>query len=116
MKYINNKEKKYKNLSCPKSNSSSTGREKDKVIKVPDKLYYKEKMKTEHKIICGDVLEEIKKIPSNSVHLAITSPPYNVGKNYDNHNDNMNSQEYLDWLNEVWKETQRVLVSGGDLR
>lgn len=70
-------------------------------------------MEFENKIITGDVLEVIKKIPNNSIHLAITSPPYNVGKYYDNHNDKMNYQAYLNWLNEVWKETQRVLVSGG---
>jgi len=40
-------------------------------------------------IRCGDVLGELAKIPSNSVHLAITSPPYNVGKDYDKHNDKM---------------------------
>lgn len=67
----------------------------------------------ENKIIEGDVLEVMKQMPDNSIHLAITSPPYNVGKNYDNHNDKMNYQEYLNWLNKVWKETQRVLVPGG---
>lgn len=66
-----------------------------------------------NRIICGDVLEEMKKIPDNTFHLAITSPPYNVGKDYDNHNDKMAYQDYLDWLNEVWKETKRVLVPGG---
>ncbi|MCK4647372.1 site-specific DNA-methyltransferase [Candidatus Pacearchaeota archaeon] len=66
-----------------------------------------------NKIICGDVLKEMKKIPENSVHLIITSPPYNVGKNYDSHNDKMEYKEYLEWLNEVWKETKRVLVPGG---
>ena len=48
-------------------------------------------MKHLNKIINGDVLKVMKKIPSNSVHLAITSPPYNVGKNYDNHNDELKS-------------------------
>ncbi len=64
-------------------------------------------------IRCGDVLDEMKKISSNSVHLAITSPPYNVGKDYDAHNDEMDYSEYLDWLNKVWTETKRVLVPGG---
>ncbi len=67
----------------------------------------------ENKIVCGDVLDILKQIPDNSIHLAITSPPYNVGKDYDNHNDKMDYQEYLNWLNDVWKETQRVLVDGG---
>jgi DNA modification methylase len=66
-----------------------------------------------NKIATGDVLDSLKQIPSNSVHLAITSPPYNVGKDYDNHHDEMNYDEYLKWLNEVWGETQRVLVPGG---
>ena len=65
------------------------------------------------RIISGDVLEIMAQIPDNSVHLAITSPPYNVGKNYDNHNDQMEYQEYLDWLEKVWRETKRVLVPGG---
>ncbi len=66
-----------------------------------------------NKITCGDVLETMRKIPSNSVHLAITSPPYNVGKDYDNHNDKMDYQDYLNWLEKVWIETKRVLVDGG---
>lgn len=66
-----------------------------------------------NKIICGDVLETIKKLADNSVHLAITSPPYNVGKDYDNHNDQMNYGDYLKWLYKVWEETRRVLVPGG---
>jgi len=65
------------------------------------------------RIITGDVLEVMSKIPDNSIHLAITSPPYNVGKDYDNHNDKMDYQEYLGWLEKVWVETKRVLVPGG---
>ena len=66
-----------------------------------------------NKVICGDVLEKMGKIPSESVHLAITSPPYNVGKEYDTHDDNLDYKQYLKWLNQVWKETKRVLVPGG---
>jgi len=79
--------------------------------------YLSKKIKTKifklDRIITGDVLEVMSKIPDNSVHLAITSPPYNVGKDYDSHNDKMNYQEYLDWLEKVWLETKRVLVPGG---
>lgn len=65
------------------------------------------------KIICGDCLEVMSHIPENSVHLAITSPPYNLGINYDVHNDVLAYEEYLDWMNKVWLETKRVLVPGG---
>ncbi len=49
-------------------------------------------------------------IPDNSVHLMITSPPYNVTKEYDK---DLNLVEYLQMLESVFKETYRVLVPGG---
>ena len=52
-------------------------------------------------------------MPNESVHLAITSPPYNVGLEYDSHNDKMPYAEYLKWLTGFWKELYRVLVNGG---
>jgi len=54
--------------------------------------------------------ENMNELPNNSVHLMITSPPYNVTKEYDN---NLNLEEYLLLLKKVWKETYRVLVPGG---
>ncbi len=66
-----------------------------------------------NQFLCGDVLDMMKKIPDSSIHFAVTSPPYNVGKDYDNHNDKMKHQDYLDWLYKVWEETKRVLVPGG---
>ncbi len=54
--------------------------------------------------------EQMKELPDNSVQLMITSPPYNVTKEYDN---NLNLEEYLRLLKNVWKETYRVLVPGG---
>lgn len=52
-------------------------------------------------------------IPDSSVHLIITSPPYNVGTAYKSHNDTMPLIDYLAFLEQVWKECDRVLVSGG---
>jgi len=49
-------------------------------------------------------------IPDNSVAVAFTSPPYNVGKDYD---DDMSLQEYLDLIKDVGKEVYRVLCPGG---
>ena len=57
-----------------------------------------------NKINCGDTLDLMKNIESNSVHLAITSPPYNVGKDYDSHNDLMEYDEYLNWLTNRLRE------------
>lgn len=64
-------------------------------------------------IICGDCLEVMGRIPDNTFHLAITSPPYNLGIDYDKHRDNLAHDAYLDWLKKVWIETKRVLAPGG---
>ena len=54
--------------------------------------------------------ERMLELPDNSVHLMITSPPYNVGKEYD---DDLTLDNYRTMLRRVWKETYRVLVDGG---
>ncbi len=54
--------------------------------------------------------EDMKELPDNSVHLMVTSPPYNVGKEYD---QDLTLRDYLSFLKTVWKETRRVLVPGG---
>jgi DNA modification methylase len=54
--------------------------------------------------------EDMAEIPDSSVHLMVTSPPYNVGKEYDR---DVTLKEYLDFLHRVWSEVHRVLVPGG---
>ncbi|MCR4416342.1 MAG: site-specific DNA-methyltransferase [Ignavibacteria bacterium] len=54
--------------------------------------------------------ENMDELPDSSVHLMVTSPPYNVGKEYD---ENLTLEEYRKFLKKVWKETKRVLVPGG---
>lgn len=54
-------------------------------------------------------------LPDASVQLVVTSPPYNVAKNYDNHDDNLSLDAYITMLNAVWRECHRVLASGGRL-
>lgn len=54
--------------------------------------------------------ETMKELPDNSIHLMVTSPPYNVGKDYDK---NLSMDEYRELLRNVFKEVYRVLVVGG---
>jgi len=54
--------------------------------------------------------EKMEELPDCSVHLMITSPPYNVGKEYDN---NLHLDDYFNLLRTVFQETYRVLVPGG---
>jgi modification methylase len=60
--------------------------------------------------IFGKSSEQMEELPDNSVHLMVTSPPYNVGKEYDG---DLTLKEYLDFLKRVWREVHRVLVPGG---
>jgi len=54
--------------------------------------------------------EDMEELPDCSVHLMVTSPPYNAGKEYD---EDMSLEEYLGFLKRVWQEVYRVLVPGG---
>lgn len=54
--------------------------------------------------------ERMDELPDSSVHLMVTSPPYNASKDYD---EDLNLEEYLALLERVWRETFRVLVPGG---
>ncbi|MEM1918254.1 MAG: DNA methyltransferase, partial [Sulfolobales archaeon] len=62
------------------------------------------------KIVLGDAREVLRKLPDRCVHLVVTSPPYNVGKEYD---EDLTLGEYLDFIEEVMREVYRVLVWGG---
>ena len=68
-----------------------------------------------NKIINTDVLQGLAELPDGSVHVAITSPPYNLEKDYEHHADDLDYTKYLDWMREVWTATLRVLVTGGRL-
>ena len=86
----------YKNLTKPQDIEYI-----DNSVKIPKNVL--------DRIILGDSTR-MDAIPDNSVHLMITSPPYNVRKSYD---DDLSLEEYLSLLRAVFKETWRVLVPGG---
>lgn len=114
----------YKRKNATKTSSFGTsGRINHDSTKFYDSKLYKELKKSEkvnnitnkfpenlhNKTIMGSA-ENMSLIPDNSLHLMITSPPYNVSKEYDN---DLSLIEYLDLLKKVFQETYRVLVNGG---
>ncbi len=54
--------------------------------------------------------ERMDELPDASVHLMVTSPPYNVKKEYD---EDLSLDQYRELLRCVFRETYRVLVTGG---
>jgi len=79
--------------------------EKSKIVFVENRI----DEKNINRIFCKSS-EKMEELPDNSVHLMVTSPPYNVGKEYD---ENLSLNEYREFLKKVWKEVYRVLVPGG---
>jgi len=87
------------------------------------------------KIICGDCLEIMQKIPDSSIDLIVTSPPYNLKNStgngmkagtktgrwannplqngYTSHNDQMPHSEYVNWQRDCLIEAMRTLKDDG---
>ncbi len=84
-------------------------------------------MKTSHKIILGDALEVLNKIPNESVDLVFADPPYNMSKKkglgwrYSNHItmqeawDIFSKDEFFDFNLKWITECLRILKHGGSL-
>jgi modification methylase len=87
-----------------------------------------------NKIICGDVIEIMKKIPNGSTDLIVTSPPYNLknstgngmkngsaGKwanaalqnGYTHHDDCMPHEKYVKWQRDCLTEMMRIIPDDG---
>ena len=88
-----------------------------------------------NKIICGDTMEVMKQLPSNSIDLVVTSPPYNLknstgngmsantksGKwagnplqnGYSHYSDNIPADEYAEWQHNCLKEMYRLIKKDG---
>lgn len=63
-------------------------------------------------LLNGDSLEMLKSLPDSSAKLIISSPPYNIGKEYETQ---QKLEHYLDWLQPILNELGRVLHTNGSL-
>jgi DNA modification methylase len=61
----------------------------------------------------GDVLDFLAGVPDDHVDLCLTSPPYNVNRNYGNANDSMHPLKYFGWMCQIVSELERVTKPGG---
>ncbi len=87
-----------------------------------------------NKIICGDAVKIMKKIPTDTIDLVVTSPPYNLKnstgngmkdgrggkwanaalqKGYSHHNDAMPHKEYVKWQRDCLTEMLRIIPETG---
>jgi modification methylase len=87
-----------------------------------------------NKIICGDTIEIMKSMPSESIDLIVTSPPYNLKnstgngmkdgrggkwknaalvKGYSHYNDNLPHDKYVEWQRNCLTEMIRLIKNDG---
>ena len=75
-------------------------------------------LQTSHELIHGDS-RAASALDENSIHLAVTSPPYWTLKRYNEHDEQLGHvsdyDEFIEALDEVWKNCYRALVPGGRL-
>ena len=64
-------------------------------------------------VVCkGDTLDQLRVLPDNSFKLVVSSPPYNIGKEYEKQ---VGLQEYLDWQAEIIHEMYRITANNGSI-
>lgn len=66
-------------------------------------------------LINGDCLIEMKKIPDKSIDLVVTSPPYNLGIEYENYKDSLSWKDYYSWCEKWLLELFRVCKEDGKI-
>lgn len=82
-------------------------KEKEMTLNFLEKPY-----QSEYKIILGDTYENLKNIEDEKFDLVITSPPYNVGKEYET---KTSIEKYLEEQEKVIKELIRVTSQQGNI-
>ncbi len=63
-------------------------------------------------LIEGDSLEQLKKLPDESIKLIVSSPPYNIGKEYEK---KTTLETYFGWLDPILDQLVRVLHPHGSI-
>lgn len=68
-----------------------------------------------NKIILGDAVAELKKLPDGSCDVIVVDPPYNIGKDFGNNLDKRELSEYVSWCKEWINECIRVMKPTGTM-
>ena len=66
-----------------------------------------------NKIINGDCIKVMASLPESCVDLIVTSPPYNVGIDYDTHDDRQSMEDYWQFTKDWLSESYRILKDDG---
>jgi len=85
--------------------------------RVEELIYASRAKRVNGKVVCGDAIEFLKRLPRDSARVVFLDPPFNLGKLYDGKKnlDRMPAEQYRKWLENVADESIRVLEPGGSL-
>ncbi|MGB7347957.1 MAG: DNA methyltransferase [Pirellulaceae bacterium] len=65
------------------------------------------------KIHQGDCIEGMKTVPDESVQLVFADPPFNIGYDYDEYDDRLDAEKYVEWSGQWMSEVHRMLSPTG---
>ncbi len=68
-----------------------------------------------NEILCGDAIEEMRKIPDNSIDTTFADPPFNLNKKYGNYKDKKNAEDYIKWCEQWLSEMVRITKPTGSI-
>jgi len=68
--------------------------------------------KLRSRLIQGDCLRALKRIPDNSIDFCFADLPYNLDKKYSGYNDSLEAQKYFAWCDHWLTQLARVIKPG----
>lgn len=68
-----------------------------------------------NKILCGDAIQEMRKIPADSINMTFADPPFNLNKKYGNYKDRKNDKDYIKWCEQWLSEMVRITKPTGSI-
>lgn len=83
--------------------------EDDIMLRIDDKFDFENDVT----LFKGDALDFVKRLPSNSVQLVVTSPPYAMGKSYERPKDDLGT--FISQHELLFPEIHRILRKGGSV-
>ncbi len=81
-------------------------------VKIETKQYKKLPL---NEILCGDSIEEMRKIPDNSIDVTFADPPFNLNKKYGNYKDRKTAEDYIKWSEQWLSEMVRITKPTGSI-
>jgi len=66
-------------------------------------------------LIQGDCIEGLNARKAESIDVIVTSPPYNLGIDYETYDDSISREDYLEWIDDWTKTAKRALAPKGSL-